>query len=136
MTLSCAPLTDREQAKTGPHHSRNRRQQRTKQKSQLYPWSLTFPDRLKVLAERFYKQALSHPAFVLMSPSEIRQSIENRLWSLAATQPIWWGSGRAEKREATPEQIKALEKARQRKIEIQLEADRPYVPDGLDHRSE
>lgn len=73
---------------------------------------LTFPERLKPLAAKFYQQALSHPAFVFMSPSEIRQSIENRLWSIAASYPQWFGCGSVAKREATPAQLAALETAR------------------------
>lgn len=77
---------------------------------------LTFPERLKPLAEKFYNQALTHPAFVLMSPSEVRQSIEHRLWSIASCFPMWFGSGHATKREATEAQLAALEKARQAKV--------------------
>lgn len=78
----------------------------------------TFPDCLTPLASKFYQQALSHPAFVLMSPAEIRQSIENRLWSIASRFPIWFGSGPATKREATEAQLAALEKARQAKTAL------------------
>lgn len=73
---------------------------------------LTFPSRLQALAEKFYQQALTHPAFVYMTASEIRQSIENRLWSIAAKYPSWWGSGPLAKRAATPAQLAALEVAR------------------------
>ena len=77
---------------------------------------LTFPERLKPLAEKFYQQALTHPAFVLMSPTEIRQSIEHRLWSIASCFPQWWGYGEVKKREATAAQLAALAKARQAKV--------------------
>ncbi|OQW34809.1 MAG: hypothetical protein A4E19_18005 [Nitrospira sp. SG-bin1] len=120
----------------GAQERARRQTKQAKQTARRDPWSLTFPDRLKALGEKFVRQALTHPAFVFMSPSEIRQSIENRLWSIAASQPIWWGSGPALKREATPEQLMALEKARQRKIEIQREVDALYVPpNGLDQRT-
>ena len=73
---------------------------------------LTFPVRLKPLAEKFYHQALNHPAFVYMTTSAIRQSIENRLWSIASQYPQWFGFGPLAKREATPAQLAALTAAR------------------------
>lgn len=94
---------------------------------------LTFPGRLRALAERLYQQAVTHPAFVLMSPAEIQRSLENRLWSIAAPQPLWWGCGPADRREATEAQREALEKARKRKLEIQQEAD-SHVPEGATSR--
>lgn len=127
MTLSCPSLTSRERAKSGSGHSRTRRQ-KNKVKRLASLVDLTFPDRLQALAEKFYWQALAHPAFEGMSNLEIRRSIENRLWSLASTMPLWWGCGRANKSEATDAQLKALEKARQRKSEIQAEAEAPYDP--------
>lgn len=81
----------------------------------------TFPDRLKPLATKLYQQALAHPAFVLMSSSEIRQSIENRLWSLASRFPLWFGCGPATKREATEAQLAALAKARGAKEQLNEE---------------
>lgn len=115
MVLSCKPLSARERAKSGSHHSRSRRQ-----KSQQIDSSQdqTFPVRLRPLVEKFYQQALTHPAFVLMTPSEIRQSIENRLWSIASRFPMWFGFGQATKREATEAQRAALEKARQAKLAL------------------
>lgn len=73
----------------------------------------TFPDRLKSLAEKLYLQALAHPAFVYMTACEIRQSIENRLFSIASRYPSWWGFASPTKRAATPAQLAALAKARE-----------------------
>jgi hypothetical protein len=115
MPTSCKPLSDRERAKTGSGHARKRRQLAAKQRPTTDPWSLTFPDRLKRLAEKFYQQALVHPAFMNMSQIEIRQSIENRLWSIVHDYPCWWGHGPIEKTKATPEQIERMRLAREAK---------------------
>ena len=82
----------------------------------------TFPERLRPLAEKFYQQARVHPTFVLLSPTELRQSIENRLWSVVANFPMWWGCGEATKREATAAQLAALAKARQAKVVLTEES--------------
>ena len=47
-----------------------------------------------------------------MTTSAIRQSIENRLWSIASQYPQWFGFGPLAKREATPAQLAALTAAR------------------------
>ncbi|MDK2742112.1 MAG: hypothetical protein NDI90_04300 [Nitrospira sp. BO4] len=74
----------------------------------------TFPERLKPLAEKFYQQALSHPAYLLMSPSEVRQSVENRLFSFVKKSPWWFGQLASDrpKRAMTEAQLQALKKAR------------------------
>lgn len=119
--LSCAPLSDRERAKPEAHLARRRRQKAKAKRNSLSSVDSTFPDRLKPLAEKFYQQALSHPAFVFMTAGEIRQSIENRIWSLASNWPMWFGSGPVVKREATEAQLAALDKARQARIELDRE---------------
>lgn len=115
MVLSCKPLSARERAKSGSHYSRSRRRTAKQVDSSI---DLTFPERLKPLAEKFFQQAISHPAFVFMTASEIRQSIENRLWAIASKYPQWFGCGSATKREATEAQLAALEKARQAKVAL------------------
>jgi|SRR6185437_628623 len=122
MLLSCTPLSDRERAKTGSHHARSRRYKaKSKSLDTATTVDLTFPVRLKPLAEKFFHQALSHPAFVYMTASEIRQSIEHRVWSIAAKCPIWFGSGPATKREATEAQLAALAKAREAREQLNEE---------------
>lgn len=79
-------------------------------------WSLTFPDRLKPLAERLYREALIHPFWAGQSPDAVRQSVEHRLWSYleARNAPWWYGGCSVPKvREATPAQLEALKKARE-----------------------
>lgn len=115
MILSCKPLSARERARTGSHHARSRRQKSRQLDSSVDP---TFPHRLKPLAEKFYQQAISHPAFVFMTASEIRQSIENRLWAIASHYPQWFGCRSVMKREATEAQLAALEKARYAKAAL------------------
>ena len=79
-------------------------------------WSLTFPDRLKPLAERLYREALIHPFWAGQLPDEVRQSVEHRLWSyLEARKAPWWYGGCPvpKVREATPAQLEALKFARE-----------------------
>lgn len=120
MLLHRIPLSKRQRAKPGAHQARARRQRLNGKLSRFARkrdgWSLTFPDRLKALAEKFYQQALVHPAFVGLTQIELRSSIENKLWSIANHYPLWFGSGRAVKAEATPAQLDALAKARAAKV--------------------
>jgi hypothetical protein len=58
-----------------------------------------------------------------MTPSEIRRSIENRIWSLASRYPEWWGHGPLAKRAATPAQLVALTKAREAREHLTAEDD-------------
>lgn len=79
-------------------------------------WSLTFPDRLKSLAERLYREALIHPFWAGQSPDAVRQSVAHRLWSYleANTAPWWYGGCPVPKsHEATPAQLEALKSARE-----------------------
>lgn len=105
MSLLRKPLSARERS----YRSKFRAKGSTKKAIDL-TIDPTFPDRLKPLAEKFYQEALTHPAFTLMSPTEIRRSIESRVWSIASTQPSWWGGM---KRTATEAQLAALAKARE-----------------------
>lgn len=87
----------------------------------------TFPDYLTPLASKFYQQALTHPAYLLLSPVAIRQSVENRLFAIVCKSPWWFGRLKMDrKREATEAQLAALEKARQAKIERNRE-DEAYA---------
>lgn len=46
------------------------------------PHVSTLPDMYMPLRDHFVKQAMRHPAFRFMTPVEVVQSVENRLWSI------------------------------------------------------
>lgn len=90
----------------------------------------TFPKRFEPLRDRLVREAKKHPDFQGLDPDEIVRSVENRLWTVIQTYPWWYGQlkGDKPKRPASPAQLDALAKARQRKQALQDEADAPYVP--------
>jgi hypothetical protein len=42
----------------------------------------TFPEKFGAMRDFFVKQAMRHQAFKFMSPVEVVQSVENRLWNI------------------------------------------------------
>lgn len=90
-------------------------------------WSLTFPDRLKPLAERLLKEASVHLAWVGQTPEETKQSVENRLGTVLKDYPWWYGGCPVPKlKEATPAQLEALKSAREARAAEVHERERRF----------
>lgn len=77
--------------------------------------------------QRLINEAMGHPLYIGMTREEVGLWVRERI---TVVMPWWYGHlpGDKPKRPATEAQLRAIEKARQRKRQIQQETDAPYVP--------
>ena len=81
--------------------------------------------------DRLYIDALIHPAYEGIEPDEIRTYINQKLDEYIAHHPVWFGHLAIDrpKKPLSDAQKQHLDRMRQRKVELQAEADAPYVPE-------
>ncbi|MBX3327421.1 MAG: hypothetical protein U0223_16845 [Nitrospira sp.] len=83
--------------------------------------------------DRLFNEALQHPAYEGMPPDEVRIYINGKIDEHIASFPWWYGwlAKDQPRKPATEAQLKAVERMRARKREMQAEVDAPYVPDQI-----
>jgi hypothetical protein len=83
--------------------------------------------------DRLITDGLHSAAFEGMEPAEVSAFVNAKIDGLVVVFPWWFGRlrGDAPRKPASVAQRLALERARQRKVEIQVEAERPYVREAM-----
>lgn len=93
-----------------------------------------YPRLMTTVKDRLIREALDSPKYDHLDLEQISNQVEQDAMSQGLTNrldyPWWWRAlpKDAPKKPTTEAQREALAKARQRKAEIQAEADAPYVP--------